>query len=97
MSASMDSSIEGFVTVDNFLEKRTLLRFCRKRISRWMHEHGFTNDGADFRVSLSRETESGDVSCETEISLGPQKWRGYDLAPDLQSAFIHSLKRLHPH
>lgn len=97
MRSPLNSSIDGLVTVDNSPEKHTLLRFCRKRISRWINERGLPSDGADFHVSLSRENEAGDVSCETEISIGLQTWRGYDLAPDLQSAFIHSLKRLQPH
>ena len=87
----------GQVLVNDEPEKKRFYRFCEKHVARWAAENGAELDVSDFRVSISDDPDGRSVSCETEIQLGGRMWRGYDLAANLQMAFMHSMKRLQPH
>lgn len=88
---------QGQVTVNDEPDTKRFFRFCKKRVARWAQRNGSPPEGAEFRVSISDNADARGVSCETEIQLGGRLWRGCDLAPNVQSAFIHSMKRLQPY
>lgn len=92
----------GKVTINDTPTKSKLFHFCEKKISKWLQMRlgepiASLGEEAIFQVSFTKENGTQQVSCVTEISLRGSSWRGCDLASDPQNAFIHSLKRLHPH
>lgn len=93
----------GQVTINDSPTKSKLYRYCEKKIDQWIQSRvgsadpTISNPTIEFRVSFTEEDESRQVSCVTEIQFGNSVWRGCDLAPDTQMAFMHSLKRLQPH
>lgn len=95
----------GQVTINDSPTKSKLYRYCEKKIDQWVqtrigdmrHSGPEPESAFEFRVSFTEESDSRQVSCVTEIQLGNSTWRGWDLAPDTQMAFMHSLKRLQPH
>jgi hypothetical protein len=90
--------LNGEVTVNDLPTKSRLFRFCEKKIDQWLQNHGSeTAEHVDFRVEFTEEEETKQVSCVTEVRVGPHVYRGFDLDSDEQQAFMHSLKRLQPH
>lgn len=94
----------GQVTINDAPTKSKLYRFCEKKIDQWIRTRlgegspqGALPPDLEFSVAFTEEVESRQVSCVTEIHLGGALYRGCDLAPDTQMAFMHSLKRLQPH
>ena len=88
----------GYVTVNELPTKNRLFKFCEKKIDQWLQSRSDLEplEGpVEFSVSFTEDDESSQVSCQTEIQLGAHIYRGCDLAPDTQQAFMHSLKRLH--
>ena len=81
-----------------------LARFIEKKIGQWAEHHSADGSDPEFTVTFSDADEDAArnarvkrVECMTEINWNGRTYRGCDLAADTQSAFIHSLKRLHPH
>lgn len=94
-------SLHGRVTLNDTPTKHRLYRFCEKKIDQWLRSHSTegTSDPIDvaFSVSFTEESDTRQVSCETEIQLKGAVYRGCDLGGDTQTSFMQSLKRLQPH
>ena len=90
----------GVVTLNDAPTKAKLTRFCQKKIDQWLETRAIDeplDDEFDFTVSFMEERETHQVSCETEIRVRGQAYRGCDLGSDTQQALIQCLKRLQPH
>mgnify|MGYP001592371548 CR=1 FL=1 len=93
------SLANGEVTLNEQPTKSRLSRFCEKKIGQWLQNHATNNtplaEEIAYRVAFTEEDDVDQISCVTEIRWAGSVWRGCELAPDAQQAFIHSLKRLH--
>jgi hypothetical protein len=89
--------VSGEVLMNNQPAHRSLARFIEKKIHKWAEatEHIPLNELA-YKVAFT-EDDVKHISCETEIIVGENIWRGFELASDSQLAFISSLKRLQQH
>jgi len=87
------------VTINDTPTKSKLYRFCEKKIDQWIRTRFVPRNLADleFHVAFTEESDSKQISCVTEVTLGGSVWRGCDLATDTHMAFMHSLKRMQPH
>ncbi len=93
--------MNGQVLVNDHPLRNKLYRFIEKKIHQWVEsrmtpQKPMPNE-EDVAFTVAFTEDDAQVSCVTEIELGGCKWKGCELASDTQSAFIHSLKRLHVH
>ena len=85
--------IRGHIQLDTSSPKpKKFQKFIERKVLEWANSQG-TSDDVEYSVEF--HSDGGpEVSCHTEIKLGPSRWSGSDYSKDSQRAFMDSLKRL---
>lgn len=90
--------IRGSIHLDSPSQKpKKIQKFIERKVLDWVKERGPSDQLSpeDIEYFVEFHSDGGpEVSCHTEIRVGPARWAGSDYSKDTQRAFMDSLKRL---